>query len=497
MINEFYAKLLASFRDSERDAYVYYGERYTFRDLYGRMLKINGFLAARRQQRIVLYGSKNVNVYAALYAIVLSGNVWVPFTPGYPANRLLEMMSALDASVIMYDEELPAALSDYAAKSGIETVNVNSLVNGRGAGAEFAAIDRRDSDLAYIMFTSGSTGAPKGVPMTNINYINFVNNAMDILPFRKGEVFSDYHDFAFDISIFYLFCAPLSESAISPIRKDEERIFPVKHFQDNEITVWSSVPSVISRIQRLRPDERIENKFRILFICGEPFSLSVLRYCYENLNAENVYDFYGLTETGVENFYHKCSKDDLTRFEDRGFVPIGKPLKGSDIMVTPDKELLLSGCQVTPGYLRGIEAARFEAIDGKRWYHTGDIVEMFEGVYFCKGRVDSQVKLSGYRVEMMDIEVHVRRYPGVKEAVCFVDDSGKVKTLVCTYEPEKASAVDIKAMRASLAAALPDYMVPKKFCPIDDMPRNNNGKLDRKRVRERYQENLARERVGA
>jgi acyl-coenzyme A synthetase/AMP-(fatty) acid ligase len=491
MIKEFYTKLHGVFSQSTNNAYVYYGEKYSYAELYGRMKMINGRLDGRWQKRIAVYAEKSIGAYAAIYSIILSGNIWVPFTPGYPVKRLIEMLAVLDAEAIIYDEEMPPELADHVRQKGISLWSLDEILKS-GKTKEFTDLPAKEDESAYIMFTSGSTGTPKGVPMTHLNYINFVRNAMEILPFRKGEVFSDYHDFAFDISIFYLFCAPLSESALSPIRKEEERIFPVKHFQENRITVWSSVPSVIARIQRLRPNEKIANDFSILFICGEPFSLNVLKYCYENLGAENVFDFYGLTETGVENFYHKCSYEDLKKYKDKGFVPIGKPLKGNDINVTDEKELLLAGCQITPGYLKGIEASRFETVEGRRWYHTGDIVERSGEVYFCKGRLDSQVKLSGYRVEMMDIEIHVREHPGIKEAVCFVDDSKNVKMLVCAYELVEGATVSTQDLKARLVNVLPEYMVPKKFIILDDMPRNNNGKLDRKKIKEIYLGDMAK-----
>lgn len=485
MIEEFYKSLHQAISSSKNTAYIYYTGKFTYQDLYRYMKKINFQLAGCKQKRIVLYGSKSIGVYAAIYSIILSNNVWIPFTPGFPATRLREMLEVSEADIIIYEEDLPEELIKFATERNIFLRNLNEIL-AQEKEREFTNFDFPGNDLAYVMFTSGSTGKPKGVPVTHENYINFVNNALEILPFRRGEIFSDYHDFAFDISIFYLFCAPLTESAISPIKNEKERIFPVKHFQQNNITIWSSVPSVISRIQRLRPNEEIQNQFSILFLCGEPFSLGVLKYCYENMKVKKVYNFYGLTETGVENFYHECFLEDLEKYEEKGFVPIGKPLKGNEIKVTEDKELLLAGCQLTPGYFKGIESRRFEIIDGKRWYHTGDIVERFEDVYFCKGRLDSQVKLSGYRIEMMDIEVQVKKQSGIKEAVCFVDDAEQVKLLICAYVPEKGTSIDIQGLKAKLAKSLPDYMVPKKFFILDDMPRNNNDKLDRKKIKEMY-----------
>jgi acyl-coenzyme A synthetase/AMP-(fatty) acid ligase len=483
MISEFYNKLYESFRTSGSIFYKYYSEEYSYKKLFTNLEKLNFHLSAYKNKRVALYGPKTFEVYSAIYAIIMSGNVWVPLNTNFPPNRQLEILDVLDADIILYDEDLSDEIKLYARQKDILLYDIHSLLL-QSSIKTFEGFDFSPNDTAYIMFTSGSTGTPKGVPVTHKNYINFIINALDILPFRKNDVFSDYHDFAFDISIFYLFCAPLTGSSISPIRNDDERIYPLNHILENRVTVWSSVPSVISRIQRLRPEEKIETPIRIMFLCGEPFRLNVLKYCYDNLEIEHIFNFYGLTETGVENFYHECSKCDLEKFADKGYVPIGKPMKGSTVRLTDEKELLLGGCQITPGYLGGIGSERFEYIEKERWYHTGDIVELYDDVYFCKGRLDTQVKLSGYRVELMDIEVQVRRYPGIKEAVSFVDGSNISKFLICVLESD--GPIDLKLLQSELRNYLPDYMIPRKFFFVDDMPKNCNGKLDRKAIERIY-----------
>jgi len=271
---------------------------------------------------------------------------------------------------------------------------------------------------------------------------------------------------------------------LAPIKKKDERIYPLNHIQQNKITVWSSVPSVISCMQRFRPSEQLANDLNIMFLCGEPFSLDVLKYVYKNLNVEHVYNFYGLTETGVENFCHPCSRQDLEKFESKGFVPIGLPLKGNAVKITEEKELLLSGCQITPGYLGGIGKERFEETEGVRWYHTGDIVEYDQGVYFCKGRLDSQVKIGGHRIELMDIESNIRKFKDVKSTVCFVDEAGSAGRLVCAVEC--AVDLDLSILSSWLEDKIPDYMVPRKIFIVDQMPVNHNGKIDRKAIKEIY-----------
>lgn len=484
-ISRYYSRLYGAIKGSDALAYRYYGERHSYKEMDEGMRRVNAVLGSRRKENIVTYTDKKFSSYCAIYGILLSGNTWVPISLEMPENRVIDILRLVNPGLVLKNVPLPSGVSEYLKAAGIEEIGLEETLK-TAAAMDFAAFDFKKDDTAYIMFTSGSTGVPKGVPMTHANYVNFIDNCMEILPFKKRGVFSDYHDFAFDISIFYLFCCPLTESAFAPVMKETEKIMPLKYMQDNGITVWASVPSVISRIQALKPAETIKTDIEIMFLCGEPFSLKILDYCLKNMNVENVYDFYGLTETGVENFYHKCSRDDPKVFEPYGFVPIGRPLKGNEIRVTDEKELLLSGCQITPGYLGGVNTEKFEEIDGVCWFHSGDVVEEHEGVYFCKGRLDSQVKLKGYRIELMDIEVHTKRFPGVEEAVCFIQEKGARKSLAAVIRPKKGAAVDMGELAAFLSKRLPHYMVPNAIYPREEIPVNRNGKIDRRRIKEIY-----------
>jgi D-alanine--poly(phosphoribitol) ligase subunit 1 len=472
----FYEKLWSVICRSSENFYIYYNDRQSYPALRTNIEKLNGLLADRYQQRIVVYSEKSFETYCVLFSILLSENTWIPLSPGHPENRTLKAFELCRPDVIFTDRPLPAKLATFAANNNCQIIDLHTAINDTSRiPLVLGNFDK--NDIAYIMFTSGSTGAPKGVPMTHLNYVNFVENAMTILPFKKGDVFSDYHDLGFDISIFYLFCAILAEGALSPFLRDEEKFVPIDHIIKNEITVWSSVPSAILNLTRLRPHDQIATPLRIMFLCGEPFRLDVLKYCYDNMAIESVYNFYGLTETGVENFYHACTPEDVQRFEKKGFVPIGKPLAGNQVRVSENKELLITGCQVTPGYLGGIGTERFSEFNGAIWYHTGDFVEVEDGLFYCKGRADSQVKLSGFRIELMDIEVCTRALPGISDAVCFLQEGKRRTHLSCAIET--SITIDTSVVTEHLNNELPSYMVPTRFLFLEAFPRNANGKVDR------------------
>jgi D-alanine--poly(phosphoribitol) ligase subunit 1 len=479
VIQEFYEKLWSVIRSSKKLFYIYYDDRQSYASLYNNIEILNGLLENRLQQKIIVYTEKSFESYCALYAILLSKNIWIPVSPDYPENRTIKAFELCQPDVIFTDRPLSKKLAIFADKNKCKVFDLQTALKETNPKRLILG-EFEPNEIAYIMFTSGSTGVPKGVPMTHLNYINFVKNSMSILPFKKHEVFSDYHDLGFDISIFYLFCVILVEGALSPFLRAEEKFIPVDHIVKNGITVWSSVPSVILNITRLRPKDLVETSLRIAFLCGEPLRLDVLKYCYDNMAIEHVYNFYGLTETGVENFYYACEPEDVEKFKNKGFLPIGSPLAGNQVRVSKKKELLISGCQVTPGYLGATDKDRFSQSGDVVWYHTGDIVEVDDGLYFCKGRLDSQVKIGGFRIELMDIEVCVRNFPGVTDAVCFLDQWRQRTLLTCVIEKRGNEPVDL--INKYLKNELPTYMVPSKFVVVESFPRNANGKVDRPEI---------------
>lgn len=488
VVKAYYQKLRESLQASSDIAYRYYDEAYSYAELNRAMLQINALINQYQNKSIVLYSHKSFQSYAAVYASILSGNIWVPLSPSLPVERGVEILNMLDVGMVLIDSDLPPELQEHCEQTNIPSFDLRTLTE-HSPTLDIAAKDFNPHDIAYIMFTSGSTGKPKGVPMTHLNYINFAENCFKVLDFKSGDVFSDYHDFGFDISIFYLFCFPLLKGVIAPVKTAQDQVLPMRFMQENQVTVWSSVPSVITRIQQVYPDGA-ESSVRIMFLCGEPFALGVLKYCWQGLKVGEVFNFYGLTETGVENFYHPCKDGDVEKFEPYGYVPIGTPLPGNQVDVSENGELLLSGCQITPGYLGGIGEDRFFKKDGNIWFHTGDIVERVGENYFCKGRMDTQIKLRGYRIELMDVEVNLTRLPEIKDAICFPVKHEERTILVAVVIPEGDAKVRPFQLKKDVTHSLPSYMVPDRYFITDSFPVNANGKKNRKVVRETYTQEL-------
>lgn len=483
--SEMYKRMVAA---GSAPFYRHYDETYNYIDAVRIIRSINASLSGKRHRGVVVavYADKCFPAYAAIYASIFSGNIWLPINPEIPPSRVAAMFELAQPTVVLTDRPMPLELQNSVDHLDATVIDLFEAASQPGIDFDFQEID--DQDVAYIMFTSGSTGVPKGVPMTHANYISFIDNAMEILPLENGDVFSDYHDFGFDISVFYLFCCPLVGGCFAPGVIERDRLMPIAHLKKHGVTILASVPSIISRIRLIQRNGPLESSVRVLFLCGEPFRLDILKYCFESIRPQCVHNFYGLTETGVENFTHRCSEKDLEEFAEIGFVPIGQPLPRNLIHLTDEGELMLAGPQLTPGYLGGVESERFQSIDGVLWYRTNDRVIQYKGQFFCKGRLDSQVKLNGYRIELMDIEAHLRRLDGIEEAVCFVHSVGDRSYIVAIVQAP--GGIDTTGVQSNLLKSLPAYMVPRAVELVSELPLNKSGKVDRAGIQKDYLQNL-------
>lgn len=486
-MEDFYRELFDGIRAASGSVVIQDGKATSYAEMVRDLLKLNGVLSDYRRERIALYTGKAPAGYSAIFSIFLSGNSWLPLNPDLPEKRTLAMLKVAQPSLILTDRELPQGLRRYAESEGIAIeLLAEVLARPESAGKEFdfgavagPSFDRDDE--AYVMFTSGSTGTPKGVPMTHGNFIPFVRNVLETLPLGRREVFADYHDFGFDLSIFILFACVLTKSTLAPAARESDRLLPLAHIRENGVTVLASVPSIVARIRALKRNEKVETPLRVLILCGEPFRLDLLEYCQDKLAVERIYNFYGLTETGVENFSYECQPGDARRYEETGFVPIGLPMKGNEIRVSDEGELWLAGPQITPGYLQGVGTDRFVTREAVRWFRTGDRIAYRDGLYFCQGRLDNQVKVGGYRIELMEIETHLRALASVDEAVCIVAEAGGRRFIAAGLLVE-GKGWTRRELSDALRETLPEYMIPGSFFPLERIPLNKNGKVDRPAV---------------
>ncbi|MFE3640620.1 AMP-binding protein [Streptomyces sp. NPDC059169] len=473
-----------------------YGELSALADrVAARLVDVRGGEIPRR---VGLAAGHTAVAYTGYLAVQRLGATVVPLGPAFPVERntAITRAAALDAVLtdgicdhanrlpapvlLLTDDELPGLAT--AADPGLPAPR---------PGAD---------DLAYILFTSGSTGMPKGVPVRHRNIHAYLTHAVPHHGAGPGDRLSQTFDLTFDPSVLDMYAAwGTGATLVAAQRQDLLR--PVRYVQRHALTHWNSVPSVISLAQRLRalrPDSMPTLRHSVL--CGEPLTLQQARAWRVAAPHSVLENAYGPTELTVTcTSYRLPARDREWPEPANGTVPIGLLHPALEGRVR-DGELCVRGGQRFPGYLDPADnAGRFLAPDGTpydpsttltddHWYRTGDRVAPLDGddtaggpALVHLGRVDQQVQVHGYRVELGEVEAALRALPGVRDAVALALPTADGSVELAAAHTGDATTDD--ALREALHRRLPPYMVPAHLTALPTLPLNPNGKVDRTALR--------------
>ena len=482
-------------------------------------------MPAGRPGRCLLFAQRSEAAYAGLLGILKAGFAYVPLNANVPAARIAavieqsgaplllverrctalleEALSLLDdcPQIVLLDEPDEDAVPDAEDAPGTRAASATAtgdLVR-RYPGPSVAEVPalRAPHDLAYILFTSGSTGAPKGVPVSHANADAYVSGQLQLLGSIPCARYAQLCELTFDPSVHDMFVCWANGGCLY-VPKTVEPIYNAAFIQEHAITHWSSVPSVAGFMQQFR--KLGANEFpsvRVTQFGGEPLPRLLVQAWLRAAPNSRMLNMYGPTETTVA-----CAAFEITpEFADdpqHAVMPLGSALPGMELLivdatlapVAPGEtgELLIGGPQLAAGYLSPDEAVERRFIStaypghtAQRWFRSSDAARevVGQGIVF-QGRLDTQIKIRGYRIELEEVEYVVQACSHA--ALCAVvawpvDEAGRAGGLIAFVTSAQGSALQIlQAARQRL----PLYAVPQRIVMLDALPLNVNGKIDRK-----------------
>lgn len=427
--------------------------------------------------------------YAAMWAAVSLGRPYVPLNPRYPRSRLQRIIDQAGIGALAFSDET-VSLADQLDAHGAARVHASrhrpSTPDTEGLRSWWQLAEG-GGDTAYILFTSGSTGEPKGVPVSYANLIAFVNNAAAAIPCSADDICSQVCELSFDVSVQEIYLALLSGSTLCPVRP-VDLFNPARFVADRRISLWTSVPSLAHVVLNngVAVGDSLES-IRTSIFNGETLTRDLARAWQAAAPHTQIINTYGPTECTVA----VCTLPwrDEAGFSEQGGIAIGRPfpdcrtglLIDDRVVWTDDAapgavgELLLTGPQLFGGYLdRKLTSPFVTADDGTVCYRTGDRVLWRDQLLFVLGRMDLQVKIGGHRIEILEIEHHLRRHLGTN-AVAVVASPKQHPMEMVLFLADHGTAGDID--REGLG--LPTWMLPKRTVRIEALPLTAHGKLDR------------------
>ncbi|WAI83615.1 MULTISPECIES: D-alanine--poly(phosphoribitol) ligase [Achromobacter] len=421
---------------------------------------------------VAIYGHKEASFFVAMVGALLIGAPFVPVDTIYPVERLRRIV------------EIVCAAAVYDAAAGTFTQGEGAVLAERG--------------LAYVMFTSGSTGDPKGVQIGRES-VGLLGDWMQG-SFGLGEapVFMNQAPFSFDLSMYEVFGTLASGGAC--LLNAREQIAAagtwMARLAQHEVTVWVSTPSFAHQQLANRDfSPATLPALRTFLFCGEPLPTALAKKLRQRFHGAVILNTYGPTEATVATTWIEVTDAVLAAHDP---LPVGHA-KPDSLLIVDEGEICIVGDHVMRGYLNRPDlndAKLYTHEDGRRAFRTGDLGAMEEGgLLFCRGRMDDQIKLNGYRIELAEIDEALHGLPGVEGGACAVlrrPDGTAVRLIgfvACVAREPDARFLAPDALadcKARLAQRLPPYMVPSELVACPALPMSNNHKIDRKKLVEIY-----------
>jgi D-alanine--poly(phosphoribitol) ligase subunit 1 len=449
---------------------------------YGQFLKLVQQLAQKMLHatptgevpKVLIRLARSPEAYAAMFAAFYAGGYYSPVNMDHPVELQIKHARCFKPNLIVSDSSDPAT---QALSNGLPIIDPKKPLE-----EDFQTSPNPSNEIAYVMFTSGTSGTPKGVMIGREALSHYVAWAVTAMNVTSSDRWSQHPNLGFDLSVLDIYGALCGGATLVPITDQRERLMPARAIQKHKLTIWNSVPSVVDLMKR---DVKLNHvtlaSLRLVTFCGEPLLKEHLDTLFSAKPDLLIHNTYGPTEATVSmtllaltsgNYLENC----------KATVALGDPIPGMQIELVDGKdeqegELYILGPQVALGYWESPElsAKSFDtvSIDGNsvRRYRTGDWVEANSGNLYFKSRIDRQVKINGHRLELSSIDAALRDVGAL--AACTIVFQKAIFSFV-----ELSEAITPESIELALKCRLPPYALPKEIRKISELPRSANDKID-------------------
>lgn len=506
-------------------AVVYGSEQLTYRQLDQRANQIAHYLSEQYSIKpdtlVGVMMSKDIDLIPIFLGVLKAGGAYVPLNPEYPKNHLQDIINDAKLEIIITKSEfetehlidscdtLQSLISLGTSPSGTDTgiyknTIVKTLKTKRYIEDSFLSFDNMNnsrmqaiskaSNLSYVIYTSGTTGHSNGVEIEHRNVISLLMDKRLPVQIDHTDIWTMFHSICFDVSVWEMYGALLYGGKLvlvpSHIAKDMNQY--LRLLKEERVTILTQTPSAFYLLLQKELDhEAVELAIRYIIFCGEALNVGLLKQWADKYKSTKLINMYGITETTVHNTFKLIKDEDIAlNISNIGHMlpSLHGYIMNEDMNLLPSGmigELYVSGYGLARSYLNNTELTNKRFITNpynkeERLYKSGDLVRYLANgeLGYC-GRIDHQVKVRGFRVEMSQIEYHLHQYPGIMHVVVITNKNAQDEKYICAYYVADTKVTPTELLQF-LSSRIAEYMIPSFFAQIDDLPINANGKVNRK-----------------
>ncbi|MDW3192233.1 MAG: amino acid adenylation domain-containing protein [Cytophagales bacterium] len=475
----------------DHTAINYHGEQLTYRELNNKANQLGQFLREQgvsKNQLVGLIIDDSLDMIISIMGILKSGAAYLPIDPNYPLSRIQYMLDNSNTRFVLMGQEL---FKEFRKED-------DGRLYWSVAGEEISAFSDENltgvndpEDLAYVIYTSGTTGNPKGAKISHRNVVRLFFNDNNLFDFSASDTWTKFHSFSFDFSVWEIFGALLNGGKLILVSKEEARdpgLF-LNMLQEHQVTILNQTPSAFQNLLSVVNDSsELQLNLRKVIFGGEKLIPASIKSWNDRFPEVQLINMYGITETTVHVTYKEVTSSMLA--EDMSNV--GRPIPTTQVYVFDRKgrlvpigvtgEMYVGGEGVCLGYLNNKDLTSQKFVENpfnrkEKLYRTGDLAYWLpEGELVYVSRMDDQVQIRGYRVELGEIEQKISTHPNIRDAMVLYNADGP-GDLVAYYLSEKEISDD--QIRVFLEGQLPIYMIPQYFIQLTEFPLTSNGKVDK------------------